>query len=290
MEPDLFWALRGGGIIGLGVVTELRFEPIPAPDVAIFELRWPAEGAAEVIDAWQHWAPDTPDEVAPSVVLGTPVDPDDPGTVEVFGTVVGGRADAEDLIDGFLARITAKPTFTDVSAGPYLDAIEHWAYRAGESIVDDLPPPVRGHHEIKSEFFARPLPRPALDDLVAHLAGERVPGQARELDFTAWGGAYLRPRADAAAFVHRRARFLLKHAASNDARASSEERRAARAWTRRSWELADEWGTGGVFPNFADADLARWDSAYFGANDYRLRSVKARYDPDGVFGGAPRDR
>jgi hypothetical protein len=39
-----------------------------------------------------------------------------------------------------------------------------------------------------------------------------------------------------------------------------------------------------VFPNFADPDLAGWARAYYGPSYQRLLSVKARYDPDSVFG------
>src|SRR3712207_7413554 len=52
-EPDLLWALRGGGAIGLGVVTELTFETVPAPRCTVFRDGWSFEHAAAVLDAWQ---------------------------------------------------------------------------------------------------------------------------------------------------------------------------------------------------------------------------------------------
>ena len=188
-----------------------------------------------------------------------------------------------------MSRVKAEPISAEVSARAYLDAQEHWAHRAGESIVDESPPVTRGHHEFKSDFFGRPLSRQALDALVTHVARERVPGQARELDFSSWGGAYSQPKVEATAFAHRRARFVLKHDATVAAGASNAARRAARAWAHRSWGLVHDWGTGGVFPNWADADLAQADPAYFGANADRVRSVKAHYDPEGIFGRWPSD-
>jgi hypothetical protein len=63
----------------------------------------------------------------------------------------------------------------------------------------------------KSEFFRRTLPAGALVRLLANLVRARRAGETRELDFMPWGGAYNRLPIDAAAFSHRRERFLLKH-------------------------------------------------------------------------------
>jgi hypothetical protein len=119
--------------------------------------------------------------------------------------------------------------------------------------------------------------------LVDGVAAGRAPGQARELDFTPWGGAYNGKRPAETAFFHRSERFLLKHAVALDADASTRARDAARDWLATSWSLVHPWGSGGVFPNFPDADLSDWSYAYHGANYERLTRVKAHYDPDNVF-------
>ena len=62
-EPDLFWALRGGGG-NFGVVTALELELYPAPDIYGGVFFWPLERAAEILHAWREWAPDLPDEVS----------------------------------------------------------------------------------------------------------------------------------------------------------------------------------------------------------------------------------
>ena len=111
----------------------------------------------------------------------------------------------------------------------------------------------------------------------------RRPGQARELDFTPWGGAYTRVPVDATAFPHRNAKFLLKQTVAVAADAPSHDREAARRWLRRSWASVHAWGSGGVYPNFPDPDLTSWADAYHGPNFARLRRVKAAYDPDGFF-------
>jgi hypothetical protein len=89
-------------------------------------------------------------------------------------------------------------------------------------------------------------------------------------------------RADATAFVHRDEHFLLKHAVVVEPGDPAAER-SARDWLARSWALVHPHGSGGVYPNFPDPDLADPARAYFGANSERVRRVKAKYDPDDVF-------
>ena len=62
-EPDLFWALRGGGGGHLGVVTSFDFETSTPPTLQTVYLQWPISAAAQVIEAWQDWAPDADPEL-----------------------------------------------------------------------------------------------------------------------------------------------------------------------------------------------------------------------------------
>ena len=118
---------------------------------------------------------------------------------------------------------------------------------------------------------------------MGYLTEGRTAGQARELDFSPWGGAYNRVPADATAFVHRDPLYSLKHAVVVDPAASTAAKQAAHRWATRSWASVHRWGTGGVFPNFPDPDLDNWADAYYGSNHDRLLRVKARYDPGNVF-------
>jgi hypothetical protein len=135
----------------------------------------------------------------------------------------------------------------------------------------------------KSEFFTRPLPAAAAAALVENFVQGRPAGQSRELDFMPWGGAYNRVPPAATAFVHRDARFQLKHAAVVDPQASIAATQAAHRWVTRSWAVVHPWGSGRVFPNFPDPDLEDWAHAYYGSNYDRLVRIKARYDPADLF-------
>jgi FAD/FMN-containing dehydrogenase len=95
-EPDLFWALRGAGAGSFGVVTALELATVPAPAATSFRLAWPPASAAAVVDAWQHWAPSGPDELAASLKVTSDGDPDTPPSVDLYGTIFGPPSDAAD--------------------------------------------------------------------------------------------------------------------------------------------------------------------------------------------------
>lgn len=61
-EPDLFWALRGGGG-SFGVATALEFELLDLPEVYAGVLFFPAERAAEILHAWREWTTTAPEEI-----------------------------------------------------------------------------------------------------------------------------------------------------------------------------------------------------------------------------------
>jgi FAD/FMN-containing dehydrogenase len=276
-HQELFWALRGAGAGNFGVVTSLVFRTLPAPAATSFHLVWPHTHAAAVLDAWQRWAPDAPDELAASLLLTAAADPERPPVVNVFGTMLGGQADTTMLLEELVVRAGADPTST---------VLGHRSHRATKRHLAEHGPGEErpgAHPYSKSEFFPRPLPTDAVAALLEHFNARRVAGQSRELDFTPWGGAYNRVPADATAFVHRDARFLLKQAAVVGPDANGAQRRAARSWLAESWALVHPWGTGGAYQNFPDPDLDDWAHAYYGDNLDRLVRVKAMYDPGDFF-------
>jgi FAD binding domain len=61
-EPDLLWALRGGGG-SFGVVTALELDLFVVPELYAGVLFWPQERAAEVLEAWREWTTDLPEEM-----------------------------------------------------------------------------------------------------------------------------------------------------------------------------------------------------------------------------------
>jgi FAD/FMN-containing dehydrogenase len=270
-HADLFWALRGG-TGRFGAVTALTFATVPAPAMVSFRLTWPFRHAVALVEAWQAWAPDAPDEVAASLHLSLPADPAAPPSAAVVGTVVGPPAGAAAVLEDCIARVGSAPASDQRRAASHRETKRLLAAgghdRAGAYTFS------------RSGFAAEPLPRAAIVALTRHLTGRRRAGQSRMLDLMPMGGAYNRVPADATAFVHRAGRFLLHQLAT----AGPGDALAARRWLHDSHQLAARWLSGGVYQNFPDPDLPDAARAYFGANLDRLRQIKATYDPDGWFG------
>jgi FAD/FMN-containing dehydrogenase len=282
-HEELFWALRGAGGGNFGVVTSFRFRTVPAPATTGFHLVWPYSDAAAVIDAWQHWAPDAPEELTASVLITLFGELEEPPLVSVFGTMVGTEADTFALLDQLVIRVGADPTSAASQHGSYGETKRYLAGLGDqfEQIERDRSQPVPAFS--KSEFFQRPLPAETIAGLMAHFADARVAGESRELDWMPWGGAYNRVRADATAFPHRDARFLLKHTVAFDPDTLIPRREVARQWLARSWESVHLWGSGGVYVNFPEPDLVASKHAHYGTNYERLLAVNRRYDPDNFF-------
>ncbi|MFI6484291.1 FAD-binding oxidoreductase [Nonomuraea sp. NPDC050663] len=268
-HADLFWALRGGGAAGVGVVTELSFEPVPSSRCTAVELRWDYRHAAQVTDAWQRWSPAAPDELAASLLLTVPAEPYGLARVSLLGVAVGlSPSHTDDLLNELITLAGARPHSRRTS---WQDAPQTTLVPAGAD----------GHLFCKSAFFQQDIPPSPLNTLVDQLIADRRPGESRELDLTPWGGAYNRVPSHATAFPHRSERFLLKHTATLQPGTSPPESE----WLQHSWQTVQPWSSGGVYPNFPDPALTDPGRAYWGDNLPRLERVKAAHDPHGILPG-----
>ncbi|MFJ6617919.1 FAD-binding oxidoreductase [Kitasatospora sp. NPDC091335] len=273
-EPDLYWALRGGGGGNFGVVTRFGFATAPAPGLTVFVLDFPAGSVTDVLGAWQQWVAGAPSELWASCQIsgGTP-----PGC-RIVGCYVGDPSGANPLLDRLVTAAGTTPTSRSVSPRDYLGAMKFMAGCSNDTIAQCHPTweggvlPRAGFVAVSRMLGPAPLDPAGVTSLMAGRTGV-------DLLLDSLGGAVGGLAPDATAFPHRDSLAGAQVYAA--ATSLNEDRVRATVNTIRDG-LADL-GARGAYVNYIDGMLPDWGRAYYGGNLPRLKDVARRYDPDGVF-------
>jgi FAD/FMN-containing dehydrogenase len=263
-EPDLFWALRGGGG-NFGVVTRLKYRLHPVDKVVGGLLVLPA--TPEVIAGFVAQAQAAPDALTTiaNVLLAPPV-PFVPealhGSPVVMARIV--YAGEERAAERALAPFRAL-------ADPVADLLRPMAY------AEMFPEEQRsGLAVVSRTTFARGVSPTAILDRIGESSAALAACEIRVL-----GGAMAHVRADATAFAHRQSPIMLNVAAMYHP--SSADHAEHEAWVRGLSGALDD-GTPGAYAGLlADEGEERVRAAYPDATWRRLAAVKAAYDPENVF-------
>ena len=292
-NADLYWACRGGGGGNFGVVTSFTFTVHPIPPLALFTLVYPWSAAADVLGAWQHWSPGTPDELWSNCQLlsaGT-AGGSSPLTVRVTGVFAGSPSTLSGLLAPLISAVGRPPTSQFVGPEDYLAAMLIEAGCEGSTVAQcHLPAQNPAGTQSRAAFYAKsayvtqPLPAAGLSAVVEQVAGlvTDLPAEGGGMVFDAYGGAINRVPADATAFVHRDALCAIEYSVSWGGSDPSVIPAGVTPWLD-SAEAALAPYTAGAYQNYIDPSLAGWADAYYGSNLGRLRSVKAARDPDDFF-------
>ena len=272
-HPDLFWALRGGGG-NFGVVTSLEYRLHPVgPLVFAGPVFYSAADAAGVLRGWRDLTATLPDEL--TTVANILVAPPVPFLPEaVHGQPVLGLLGlhAGSVEDGERA---AQPLRS--LAEPVADLMGPMPYTAMQSLIDPLWP--AGAHNYFTGVMLNQLTDETIDTLLAQHAAGRAP--VRELHLHHGGGAMSRVPADATAFAHRDAAYILNIIARSPDREGFEEHAG---WARATHRAMDPWSTGGGYVNFtSEPGQDKVQSAYPPDTYALLAAVKDRYDPTNLF-------
>jgi FAD/FMN-containing dehydrogenase len=291
---DLYWASRGGGGGNFGIATSFTFRAHHVAQLVFFELSWPWSQAAQVVAAWQSWAPFQPGELWPGLRMaaapgeGAPV-------VQVSGTYLGSVASCQQLLGRLYAAAGSAPVNPgNVVQTSYLDAMMTQAGCGSYTFSEcHLPSQTKNGRlprvpsYAKSDFFTQPIPAAGIGALVAgieQMCGvQGAAGGLGEILFDAFGGAINQVNPFATAFVHRDCLFLAQYYTRWDEGGSPAGADRQHAWLRSLYASLHPYASGQAYQNYIDPDLPDWQQAYYGANYERLSQVKAAYDPHQVF-------
>lgn len=263
-EPDLFWALRGGGG-NFGVVTSLEFRLHPVTEVLGGLVLYPLDQAADMLRFYRDYCATLHDEAEAYAGLLT-----SPDGVPMGAMVLGYNGA---IADGERALAAARNFGT-----PAADMVGPMPYSARQSMLD-APNAEHGLHRYWRSAFTDAISDELIKVLVEGAARFSSPLSA--LLFFYLHGALTRVPADATAFGARKAQWDFD--AIGQWKEDAESKRHI-AWLRELWGDLEPHLEGSAYINHISADdRPEKIRASFGANHQRLRNIKARYDKDNLF-------
>jgi FAD/FMN-containing dehydrogenase len=274
-NPDLLWALRGGGgNFGVVVTFELALHKIE-PELMFCGPAYPEERANEILPLWRDFMDRASERLSGLAEFSTvPKDPSIPEAawgrrVVALAHVYDGPADEGERLVAPLRNFGTQ----------LVDFSGRMPYRTIQTLYDGLFPKGRDRCYWKSTYLV------GLDDAIIREITSRLAERPSELTFASiwkFGGAMQRVPADRTAFGDRSMPYMLSLDAIWSKREDDESNIG---WVRSFLSTMQRYSTGRLYLNFPghgeDASLVR-DA--FGAEVYaRLQQVKRRYDPENVF-------
>jgi FAD/FMN-containing dehydrogenase len=269
---DLFWAIRGGGG-NFGIVSRFEFKLYPVgPEVLAGLMVFPLDQAPALLRQYRRFAASAPEELSVWVVLRqAPPLPFLPQAVHGREALVLAIFYAGDAAEG-RELIAPLRRFGDA----WGEHIGLQPYTQWQQAFDPLLAPGARNYWKSLNFIDLP---DGLWDAVLTAAG-RLPSPQCEIFVGMIAGVSNRVAADATAYFHRDAKFVMNvhgrwQQAAQDARGI--------AWAREFFTAAQPYASAGGYVNFLTAEEGDRIPAAYGSNYERLRAIKKIYDPENVF-------
>ena len=275
-NPELFWALKGGGGGSLGVVTRMRIRLYPVSTVYAGNLLYPAELAAEVLRRFRDWAPSTDENLTSAVTLmNFPAIPMVPGPLRGRSFVMVRGCWSGEVADG-----EAVMAFWRDWQPPAMDMFGPIPFAAADMISNDPTDPLPVI--VSSEWFDQ-LDDEAIDVILkACLPEPGLPPLLLLAEIRNAGGAI---RSGAPAAVNDRGRsgeFLLELVGAPPA---PDLVPAVHEHIRCTRELLEPYVNGASYLNFTEGaeKQQRTAAAFSSGHRERLATVKRALDPQNRF-------
>ena len=270
-NPDLFWAVRGGGG-NFGVVTSFEFKLHPVNMVQFGPTFWPLEEAATVLSAYRDFIKSAPEDVsgffAFLVIPPAPMFPEHLHLKKVCGIVWCCTGSAE------RAETALKPMRT--VGHPLLDAVGPAPFPAVQSLFDALFVPGLQWYWRADNFTE--LSDEAIARHVEH--GPKIPTMLSTMHLYPVNGAAQRVGKNDTAYSFREALFAEVIVGVDPDPANSEK---ITTWCKDYWEALHPYSAGGAYLNFMMDEGQERVQASYRDNYRRLAGIKKKYDPKNFF-------
>jgi len=269
-NPDLFWALRGGGG-NFGVVTNFEYRLHPVRDIVGGAMFFEVDDAEEVMRAYDAYLTKAPRELyvlfAWLIAPPLPFIPEDRHGDILCGLVVCWSGPPEESDRAFaplrkVARVA--------------EHIEQMPYPTMNTLFDALNPP--GLQQYWKAVLAKDLSDGAIEAHMKH--GPRVPSALSTLVIFPINGAVHDVPLGATAFGHRDAKYSV---VISGVGRDPKDNEANIGWVRDYYQALAPHSEAGAYINFVPGDEADRVQANYGPNFERLRRLKAKFDPGNVF-------
>jgi FAD/FMN-containing dehydrogenase len=271
-NPDLFWALRGGGG-NFGIVTAFDFQLHKfGPQVLSGLVVHPFADVENVMREYRAALEKAPDELTCWVVMRqAPPLPFLPAEWHGKEVVVLAMCYGGDLKEGEKAMARLRGI-----GKPIVDVVGPNPFTGWQQAFDPLLTPGARNYWKSHDFIELP------DSAVGVLASaiHKLPGPECEIFVGHVGGAAGRVPAHATAFPQRSSHFVMNvHARWREASMD----KTCIGWARGIYEAAKPFAAGTAYINFMPEDEVDRVEAAYGANYRRLVEIKRRYDPMNMF-------
>ena len=275
-EPDLFWALRGGGG-NFGIVTSFEFRTHPhGPIVAFAGVFYPVADAARILPRWRDYCASAPDEITSvALAITMPAAPTLPPPIHNQACLVVGGVYVGAPEDGMKRMRPLRELGT-----PLADISQPMPFSMVQTAFDPLFPMGKLQSYWKAQNLAD-LPD-KVTEIIAARANQRPSPLTLVVTFQ-MGGAINRVGPTETAYGERSAQWM----SSIDGNWENPADNAANiAWVRESFQQIAPYSTGTTYTNFtgqADETAGALTATAYAGNMDRLRRIKAQYDPDNFF-------